>query len=91
MISFKPKEVVNACVEMIVLFVEPEMATGGEVEKVLTEMAANMNAKFLKYYGSFKDLNPLVFMRLVLDPRFKLRHIAHPLRKENYNEEDVQN
>jgi hypothetical protein len=84
-------DVLSIETEINKLFVEPEMATGSEVEKVLTEMAANMNAKFLKYYGSFKDLNPLVFMGLVLDPRFKLRHIAHLLRKENYNEEDVQN
>ncbi|KAK9935866.1 hypothetical protein M0R45_012740 [Rubus argutus] len=61
-------DVLSIETEINKLFVEPEMATGSEVEKVLTEMAANMNAKFLKYYGSFKDLNPLVFMGLVLDP-----------------------
>lgn len=69
-------------IEINKLFEEPKMATRSETEKVLTEMTANMNAKFEKYYGGFKDLNPLVFMGLLLDSKFKLRHITHRLRKK---------
>ncbi|XP_050374564.1 zinc finger BED domain-containing protein RICESLEEPER 2-like [Argentina anserina] len=59
------------------LFVLDELQTNSASEKVLMEMAKNMQEKFLKYYGSYKDLNPLVFMGLILDPRFKLQHITH--------------
>lgn len=41
------------------LYVSPKMATGSETERVLTDMAANMKAKYIKYYGSFKELNPI--------------------------------
>lgn len=59
-------------------------------QRVLTDMAANMKAKYIKYYGSFKELNPLVLVGLVLDPRFKLRHIVHLLNKEKFTEAEVQ-
>jgi hypothetical protein len=68
----------------------PEMTIGLETKRVLTDMAANMRAKYIKYYGSFRELNPLVLIGLVLDPRFKLRHIVHLFNKEKCNEAEVQ-
>ncbi|XP_062010485.1 zinc finger BED domain-containing protein RICESLEEPER 2-like [Rosa rugosa] len=60
--------------EISKLFIEPEIATGLDTQKVLSDMAENMRSKFIKYYGGFRELNPLVvFMGLILDPRFKLR------------------
>ncbi|XP_024190222.1 zinc finger BED domain-containing protein RICESLEEPER 2-like [Rosa chinensis] len=73
------------------LFIKPEIAIGSDIEKVLSDMAANMRSKFIKYYGGFRDLNPLVFMGLILDPRFKLRHVTHLLTNEGFELEDVQN
>ncbi|KAK9922685.1 hypothetical protein M0R45_031138 [Rubus argutus] len=53
-------------------------------------MEANMRAKYIKYYGSFRELNPLVLIGLVLNPRFKLRRIVHLFNKEKFNEAEVQ-
>ncbi|MDD0148693.1 DUF4413 domain-containing protein, partial [Shigella flexneri] len=68
------------------LFLEPEIATGSDTEKVLTDMAANMKSRFLKYYGSFQDLNHLVIIGLVLDARFKLRNYTHSLKEEGLDD-----
>ncbi|XP_062029076.1 zinc finger BED domain-containing protein RICESLEEPER 1-like [Rosa rugosa] len=83
-------DVLSMETEINKLFIAPEMQTGSETEKVLTDMAGHMSSKFLKYYGSFKDLNPLVFMGLVLDPRFKLLNITHLLKKEGYDNDIVE-
>ncbi|XP_062005944.1 zinc finger BED domain-containing protein RICESLEEPER 2-like [Rosa rugosa] len=72
------------------LFLEPEIATGSDTEKVLTDMAANMKSRFLKYYGSFQDLNHLVIIGLVLDAMFKLRNYTHSLKEEGLDDFDVQ-
>lgn len=72
------------------LFVKPEMATGSETEKIVTDMAVNMSSRFLKYFGSFTDMNHLIIVGLVLDPRFKLWNYTHSLREEELLEEDVQ-
>ncbi|KAL6641719.1 hypothetical protein ACP70R_019900 [Stipagrostis hirtigluma subsp. patula] len=39
-------------------------------------MAACMKAKFDKYWGNVAVLNPLLFMAVALDPRFKLKYLA---------------
>ncbi|CAL2260675.1 unnamed protein product [Prunus armeniaca] len=72
------------------LFVAPEFATGSDAEKVLTDMAGAMRTKYNKYFVKYQDLNMLVLIALVLDPRFKLRHITHLFKKENFDEDDVQ-
>ncbi|KAH0981217.1 hypothetical protein GBA52_008394 [Prunus armeniaca] len=72
------------------LFVAPEFATGLDVEKVLIDMAGAMRTKDNKYFVKYQDLNMLVLIALVLDPRFKLRHITHLFKKENFDEDDVQ-
>ncbi|PRQ53792.1 putative transcription factor/ chromatin remodeling BED-type(Zn) family [Rosa chinensis] len=61
-----------------------------DTENVLTDMAANMRSKFLKYYGGFTDLNHLVIVGLVLDARFKLRNYTHSLKEEGMEDVDVQ-
>jgi hypothetical protein len=71
------------------LFVQPEMATGSDTENVLVEMAANMKAKYIKYYGSFMDINHLVIIGLVLDARFKLRNVTHIWKFEGLDETEV--
>lgn len=73
------------------MFVDPLMATGSETEFMLADMAANMRVKFMKYYGSFHQMNHLVIIGLVMDPRFKLRNVTHLLRRDGLEEEEVQN
>ncbi|XP_062005703.1 zinc finger BED domain-containing protein RICESLEEPER 1-like [Rosa rugosa] len=63
------------------LFVRPEMAEGSEAEKVLVSMAVKMKSKFKKYFGALEDLNQLLLVALVLDPRYKLRNFEHVLVK----------
>ena len=72
------------------LLVQPEIATQTETEKTLYEMAQQMKAKFLKYYGTYSDLNPLVFVGLILDPRCKLRHISHLFTIEGFTKQEVE-
>jgi hypothetical protein len=72
------------------MFIDPLMATGSETEFVLADMAANMRVKFMKYYGSFHQMNHLVIIGLVMDPRFKLRNVTHLLRRDGLEEEEVQ-
>ncbi|BFG25021.1 hypothetical protein CerSpe_112950 [Prunus speciosa] len=72
------------------LFVAPEFATSSNVEKVLNDMARDMRTKYNKYFVKYQDLNMLVLIALVLDPRFKFRHITHLFEKETFDEDDVQ-
>ncbi|KAK9929235.1 hypothetical protein M0R45_026341 [Rubus argutus] len=64
-------------------FIEPhnlEASDGGiesiEVEKVLIDMAVKMKAKYKKYFASLDDMNQLLLVALVLDPRYKLRNFS---------------
>lgn len=54
------------------------------------DMAEQMKKKFLKYFGSYSDLNPLVFMGLILDPMCKLRHIVHLFTNEGFTKEEME-
>ncbi|XP_024177937.1 zinc finger BED domain-containing protein RICESLEEPER 4-like [Rosa chinensis] len=56
------------------LFTKPHMCTGSETEMILFDMAVKMRGKFDKYFGSFDDCNQLLFIALVLNPRFKIRN-----------------
>ncbi|KAL6141840.1 hypothetical protein ACLB2K_060126 [Fragaria x ananassa] len=40
-------------------------------------MASKMKTKFEKYFGSIDDINQLLLVALVLDPRYKLRYFQH--------------
>ncbi|BFG30245.1 hypothetical protein CerSpe_165190 [Prunus speciosa] len=72
------------------MFVAPEFATGLDAEKLLTDMAGAMRTKYNKYFVKYQELNMLVLIALVLDPRFKLRHITCLSKKEKFDEDDVQ-
>jgi len=77
--------------EIDILFVSPEMATGLEAEKVLVDMASKMREKYNKYFVKFDDMNVLLVVAIVLDPRFKLRHVTHLFKKEKFDEAEVEN
>ncbi|GAB2288750.1 hypothetical protein Dimus_038022 [Dionaea muscipula] len=52
------------------------------VEGVLRNMGESMRAKYQKYFGSIGSINQLFVVALILDPRFKLRHFSHLLKKQ---------
>ncbi|CAL2239599.1 unnamed protein product [Prunus armeniaca] len=72
------------------LFVSPEMATGSEAEKVLVDMASKMREKYNKYFVKFEDMNVMLVVAIVLDPRFKLRHVTHLFEKEKFDDAEVE-
>ncbi|XP_060216500.1 zinc finger BED domain-containing protein RICESLEEPER 4-like [Lycium barbarum] len=42
---------------------------------VLIDMADKMQVKFDKYWGDFDNMNILIFVVVVLDPRYKMRYV----------------
>ncbi|KAL5789539.1 hypothetical protein ACOSQ2_004427 [Xanthoceras sorbifolium] len=44
-------------------------------DSVLSEMTSSMKLKFDKYWGKIKDVNKLLLITLVLDPRYKLDYV----------------
>ncbi|KAM5546439.1 zinc finger BED domain-containing protein RICESLEEPER 2-like, partial [Rosa sericea] len=72
------------------MFVLPGFATGTETEQVLMDMAGNMRSRWLKYYGSFHEINHMVIIGLVLDARFKLKNVTHIFTSEGLDDDEVQ-
>ena len=44
---------------------------------LLRKMANYMKNKFEKYWGNFDNMNRLLYVGLVLDPRYKLRYLEY--------------
>ncbi|XP_009611735.1 zinc finger BED domain-containing protein RICESLEEPER 3-like [Nicotiana tomentosiformis] len=44
-------------------------------------MAERMNSKFDKYWGMFENLNMLLVIAVVLDPRYKMKYVNFILGK----------
>ena len=44
---------------------------------LLRKMADYMKNKFEKYWGNFDNMNRLLYVGLVLDPRYKLRYLEY--------------
>ncbi|KAH0781586.1 hypothetical protein KY290_001184 [Solanum tuberosum] len=53
-------------------------------DSLLTGMAKKMKGKFNKYWGDFDDMNMLLFVAVVLDPRFKMKYVKF-IFKNYYN------
>lgn len=53
-------------------------------DSILTDMAKKMKVKFDKYWGDFSDMNMLLFVAVVLDPRYKIKYVEF-LFKKYYN------
>ncbi|KAL4013587.1 hypothetical protein IC575_025759 [Cucumis melo] len=47
-----------------------------EHNSILRNMAINMKSKYDKYWGSIEKINKLVFLAVVLDPRYKLDYVG---------------
>ncbi|PRQ18120.1 putative HAT dimerization domain, ribonuclease H-like domain, hAT-like transposase, RNase-H [Rosa chinensis] len=65
------------------------MVTGSDTEKVLQEMAANVRARWIKYYDSFHEINHMVIIGLVLDARFKLKNVTHMFVSEGLEDDEA--
>ncbi|CAL2277974.1 unnamed protein product [Prunus armeniaca] len=59
--------------ELVSLQVEIELKMSDPRDPVLRRVASSMKKKFDKYWGSFESVNKMIFVALVLDPRFKLQ------------------
>ncbi|KAL6537556.1 hypothetical protein OROMI_026090 [Orobanche minor] len=68
----------------------PTAGTANEVQLLMLKMADKIMAKFRKYFGRIEDMNQLLLIALVLDPRFKLKNISHTcLQVLNYTSEEA--
>ncbi|XP_055814651.1 zinc finger BED domain-containing protein RICESLEEPER 1-like [Solanum dulcamara] len=52
-------------------------------DSILSGMAKKMELKFNKYWSTFKSMNKLLFIDVVLDPRYKLKYMEY-LFKNSY-------
>ena len=46
-------------------------------DPLLSTMAASMKKKYDKYWGNAENINPLLFLAVVLDPRYKLKYLKY--------------
>ncbi|XP_063949902.1 zinc finger BED domain-containing protein RICESLEEPER 2-like [Daucus carota subsp. sativus] len=46
-------------------------------DPLLSLMAASMKEKYDKYWGNADNINPLLFVAVVLDPRYKMRYLKY--------------
>lgn len=46
-------------------------------DPLLSSMAASMKYKHDKYWGDAEDINPLLFVAVVLDPRYKMGYLKY--------------
>ncbi|KAI4345045.1 hypothetical protein L6164_012213 [Bauhinia variegata] len=46
-----------------------------EADSILGTMACNMRNKFDKYWGKIENINPLIYIGIVLDPWYKLEYV----------------
>ncbi|KAK1394229.1 zinc finger BED domain-containing protein RICESLEEPER 2-like [Heracleum sosnowskyi] len=46
-------------------------------DPLLSSMAGSMKEKYDKYWGDVEDINPLLFLAVVLDPRYKMGYLKY--------------
>ncbi|XP_074347227.1 zinc finger BED domain-containing protein RICESLEEPER 2-like [Apium graveolens] len=46
-------------------------------DPLLSSMVKNMKEKYNKYWGDAEDINPLLFLAIVLDPRYKMGYLKN--------------
>ncbi|RYQ83566.1 hypothetical protein Ahy_B10g102299 [Arachis hypogaea] len=61
----------------------------GSLDTVLSSMAEKMKSKYDKYWGNIKNTNMMIFIAVVLDPRYKLQLIKWSFEKL-YEKEDAE-
>ncbi|KAL9687472.1 hypothetical protein QQ045_031875 [Rhodiola kirilowii] len=58
-----------------VLYVLEEWQRDKDKDKALATMAARMKQKYDKYWGNAKKMNMIIYIAVVLDPRYKLEYL----------------
>ncbi|KAL9690156.1 hypothetical protein QQ045_010552 [Rhodiola kirilowii] len=58
-----------------VLYVLEEWQRDKDKDKELATMAARMKQKYDKYWGNAKKMNMIIYIAVVLDPRYKLEYL----------------
>ncbi|XP_072054326.1 zinc finger BED domain-containing protein RICESLEEPER 2-like [Arachis hypogaea] len=61
----------------------------GSLDTVLSSMTEKMKSKYDKYWGNIKNTNMMIFIAVVLDPRYKLQLIKWSFEKL-YETEDAE-
>ncbi|CAH9113126.1 unnamed protein product [Cuscuta europaea] len=51
-------------------------------DQKMSEVLSLMRTKYIKYFSKLNELNPLIIIGLVLDPRFKLNHVKDILEED---------
>ncbi|XP_074322707.1 zinc finger BED domain-containing protein RICESLEEPER 1-like [Apium graveolens] len=46
-------------------------------DPLLSKMAVSMKKKYDKYWGNADNINPLIFLAVVLDPRYKMKYLRY--------------
>ncbi|XP_028768435.1 zinc finger BED domain-containing protein RICESLEEPER 2-like [Neltuma alba] len=67
----------NICFHQIALIHELLDETTQSDDSLLREMSLSMKMKYDKYWGAADNLNPLLIIAVILDPRYKLAYINH--------------
>ncbi|XP_061993804.1 zinc finger BED domain-containing protein RICESLEEPER 2-like [Rosa rugosa] len=73
-------DIVSIKAEIEDLFDRDEEDFEHKAHKTLYQMAVKMKAKFTKYFAKLEDMNQLLLVALVLDPRYKLRNFGRTCR-----------
>ncbi|KAL6570081.1 hypothetical protein OROMI_014595 [Orobanche minor] len=70
---------------MIALQIEIEKKSNDDSDPILKKVASAMKLKFAKYWGDWDNVNLLIFIANVLDPRNKLQMIKVSIKKLGAN------
>ncbi|XP_061999376.1 zinc finger BED domain-containing protein RICESLEEPER 2-like [Rosa rugosa] len=73
-------DIISVHAEIEDLFCQP-VDSHDVTQKILFQMAQKMRAKYQKYYGKLEDINQLLLVALVLDPRYKIRYFENACKK----------
>ncbi|CAA0836679.1 Unknown protein [Striga hermonthica] len=81
-------EIVTIKCEIDDLFAAPVTNQSTDYEKILFTMSVEMRRKYRKYFDTIDDVNKLLLVALVLNPRYKLRYFSRVLEKMLQHDSD---
>ncbi|XP_028768580.1 zinc finger BED domain-containing protein RICESLEEPER 2-like isoform X2 [Neltuma alba] len=65
----------NVCFQHMVDVLDNLNESANDHNSLMGNMAKRMQSKFNEYWGKLEDLNPLLLIAVVLDPRFKMKYL----------------
>ncbi|CAA0819781.1 Unknown protein [Striga hermonthica] len=81
-------EIVTIKCEIDDLFDAPLTNQSTDYERTLFNMSVQMRRKYRKYFDTIDDVNKLLLVALVLDPRYKLRYFSRVLQNMLQHDSD---